>query len=511
MFNYDQPTIREIHDDLEELIALQKSIAEDFATEIKKVQSEKDVTTQELRVAVKALIPAGDAQRYEDITRAAKEAGAEFDCAALVKRWTKEDETNRAERAALEAQWGTRAQVAEKAAREKETLDVTTQALGEISTEVTEFDKTTANIKAHNAKYPKNQITEESHDGYENTNALRWLGYWTVRPWWGGAHAAYLALGTYTKDNRDYYEYATEVATMRKTQEGLQTQAAEQQRVYEEIAGVSQRMGHLDSAYRGPEGIAREVRSMVSDFLVKDDDFALILNDHMKSAEARAIAVAVAKIRTFDLMTEDLGRQHKHASDTTADLNRPMETLEGALSRVGNERIDFNMEAVEQAVNKAVKISRATIREAQATLQSVDGYDPAPGTTFFEMERELRALGKMEFKSNALDLNFSDLEDMVGREVRAYEREQQRQREAAERAAREARERMKDAFEQASQTRSKRSGGGLGVDFGRSSGPSISIGRTGIGSSGPGSVSGGSRGIGSSVSSGVSRGRRGIG
>lgn|GEM_PF-2877717 len=141
------PTIREVHADLKELIKLQAAVVEKFAAEIRNVEAERSATAQELQTAVKALIPTGDATRYDEITKAAKEAGADFDCSALVQQWTAEDKANRTERAELETQWGTRQQVAAKVARDKETLEITSQALSETDTEIVEFEKTTANIE----------------------------------------------------------------------------------------------------------------------------------------------------------------------------------------------------------------------------------------------------------------------------------------------------------------------------------------------------------------------------
>jgi len=500
------PTIQEVHDDLENLIKLQKSIVGSFSSQIGKMTSEQEASTQEVQQAVKVLVPTDDHERYAEITHASQQAGADFDCTALVNKWTQEDIANRSERAALEKKWGTRQQVDEKVAKDKETLEITTQALDETVTEITEFDKTTANIEKHNKKYPNNQITEASHDGYEHTSVLRWLGYWTVRPWWGGAHAAYLALGTYTQDNRDYYEYAGEVAKMRKTREGLQEQKEAQTKTYEEIAGVQSRMGHLDGSYKGPEGIAREIRSMVSKFLLKDDDFAAILNDHLKGKEAQGIAVAVAKIRVLGLMKEDLGRQQNRAEATLEDLKRPMDTLENALGRVGGQSIDYNMESIERRVGEAAAVSRASVKQAATVLQEVDAYEPNSGTLFSDMTRELRSIGTIEYPNNSLDLKFGNLEDLVSGEVREYEAEQERRRQAAAREAERQRKALEDAFKQASQTRNQRSNTGMSIDFG-----GASRGNRGIGSSPSPSISRQSTGIGSTPSAGISRGRRGIG
>lgn|GEM_PF-2630806 len=133
---------------------------------------------------------------------------------------------------------------------------------------------------------------------------------------------------------------------------------------------------------------------MISDFLVKDDDFAAVLNDHMKTKEPRDIAVAVAKIIAFGELKEDIQRQKKHAEATAEDLQSPLDTLENALGRVGGERISYDSDALAEKVNGAVAASRQTIRETQAAVSAVDTYTPAPGVTFFDMKRELRALGE---------------------------------------------------------------------------------------------------------------------
>ena len=320
------PRISSLYTDLKSLINLQEGIANALDSEIQSIRAEKGVTSRELEAAVKALVPAGDMQRYQELTKASQEAGATFDCAALVEEWAQKDEENRQERAALEGRWGTRHDVEQTEAVRKEQLAAVTQALDETVTEIDAFDETTAKIEAHNTKYPKSAITEENHDGYETTSLWKRIGYYL---WFNrGPHDAYLAIGEYTKEfDVDYYEQANEIKAMRDNRPVLEQKKADAQASYDEIDTVGKRMDELDNSYRGPDGIARGIRSMISDFLVQDDDFAIILNDHLKVREATDAALCVAKIRVFEDMANKLVRPYKNAKGTLGDLSEPLKTL----------------------------------------------------------------------------------------------------------------------------------------------------------------------------------------
>ena len=447
------PMIRTIHSDLNALIEIQESVINAFSSEMHKIQADKNSALQEIQKHVKDLLPAGNDDRYAELTRAIQEAGGNYDFTKTVSEWTVQDSKNRDERASIESRWGTRHEVENAYATRKAQLNTTQNALSQTSSGIESFDETTQKIEDHNKKYPDAQITEENHDGYESTNMWRWLGYYTFIN--RGPHHAYLAIGDYTKQHGDYYEIANDVAKMRNDQKLLESKQELELKAYNEVSAVVQRMNQLDNSYRGPEGIARDIRKIVADFLTKDDDFAAILFDKVGIPEATKAGLEVAKIRTLDVLKEDLNRHFKNAKATKDDLERSMSVINDALGRVGNESIYFDISHVESRVNEAARLSRACINESQRAREAIEKYSPTSQTRYYDAERILRTAAQLNVRGNNLDLDFSDLERKVRNEVNDYEAEQARLRAIAAAAAEAERLRLQEAAERAERARTR--------------------------------------------------------
>lgn len=492
-------SIRSIHTNLEALIEDQGVIVKSLSAEVAKINTAAQEKLNEARRLVREMIPTGDDAVYAEITDTVRQAGAQYDFPAMVAAWREEDTKNRDEKAALIAQRGTRAQVASKEAVVREELSVMTEALGDIGPEITMFDETTAKIEQHNQKYPKVQITEGSHDDYENWKFWRWVGYYTFIN--RAPHHAYLTIGDYTKKYGDYYEDARDIAKLRENQERLNTEAAAKQAELATITGIGQRMDTLDSTYRGPEKIADEVRSRVYDFLLKDDDFTDILFDKSGSAVGRAAALCVAQAQALGSLKTQFSVYHKHAVNTRESLNAPMDVLSGALYNVGSNSIWYDLSETERALDIAGKRSREAVREGQAIREAITAYTPVTGYSYRASLSDLVGKTAMTTQSNAQSFDFSGLERKVREEVREYEEEQERQRRAREAAAAAAaaaaRAAQREANEAAERLRSRRASTTFNNAGSPSRSTSVSMGSTGLSGrqSSASSVSSGTRGL----------------
>lgn len=492
-------SIRSIHTTLEALIEDQTVIVKSLSAEMAKVNTAAQEKLNEARRYVKEMIPTGNDAVYAEITDAVRQAGAQYDFPSMVAAWREEDVKNRDEKAALIAQWGTRAQVASKEAVAREELGIMTEALGDIAPEITMFDATTAKIEQHNQKYPKVQITEASHDDYEDWRFWRWVGYYTFIN--RAPHHAYLTIGDYTKKYGDYYEDARDIAKLRENQERLTNEAAAKKTELDTITGIGNRMDTLDATYRGPEKIADEVRSRVYDFLLKDDDFTDILFDRSGSTIGRAAALCVAQAQALGSLKNQLAVYHKHAVNTKDSLNAPMDVLSGALFNVGSNTIWYDLTEVENALATVGKRSRDAVREAQSIREEITGYTPVSGYTYRAALSDLVGKTAMTTHSNAQSFDFSGLERKVREEIREYEEEQERQRRAREAAAAAAaaaaRAAQREAAEAAERIRSRHTT----TTFNNAGSPSrstgVSMGTTGLSGrqSSVSSVSSGSRGL----------------
>ncbi|MBU0860073.1 MAG: hypothetical protein KJ667_09050, partial [Alphaproteobacteria bacterium] len=463
------PSIRSIHSTLDNLHDLQGDIIQSVAGEISRVDADVSVALQTLRSAVKALVPTGDDERYAALTRAAKEAGVDEDFTVKVAAWTAADERNRTERTTLEKDWGTRSAVAEKTGVLKEELDIIQTALKEVSPEIVAFDETLAKINAHNEQYPKAQVTEENHDGFETFKLGRFLLWLTFLN--RGPHKAYQVVSTYNNVYGDFYEDARAIAGLRENEKKLQETQDEKTKAYEQHSAVGNRMDTLDNDYRGPDGIARDIAQIVAGLVQKNPAFAESLCQQVPTDESRTAALSAAKVRSFGKVRDFLENESDQLRVAYEDLERPLSTLQRAMSDVGSNNIWYDTSDVENAVSRGIKVTNGAIRDAEKARAAIDD------TTLTEKFNLARAENTMlahatglSAKGNELNLDFGDLERKVRNEVEEYEAEQRRRREA-ERRAREAQEAAARAAREAAarMNRSRSSGGSIGGSFGGSS------------------------------------------
>jgi hypothetical protein len=491
------PSIRSIHSTLDNLHDLQGDIIQSVAGEISRVDADISVALQALRSAVKTLVPAGDDERYAALTGAAKEAGVDEDFTIKVASWTAADERNRTERTTLEKDWGSRSVVAEKTGVLKEELEIIQTALKEVSPEIVAFDETLAKINAHNKQYPKAQVTEENHDGFETFKLGRFLLWLTFLN--RGPHKAYQVVSAYNNVYGDFYEDARAIADLRENEKKLQETQDEKSKSYEQHSKVGNRMDTLDSDYRGPEGIAHDIAALVSGYVQTNSVFADAVCKHIPTDESRTAALSAAKIRSFGKVRDFLVNESDQLRSAYEDLGRPLSTLQRAISDVGSNNIWYDTAEVENAVSRGIKVTNGAIRDAEKARSAIDDTTLTEKFNLARVENTmLEHATNLSAKGNELNLDFGDLERKVRNEVEEYEAEQRRRREA-ERRAREQQEAAARAVREAAarMSRSRSSGGSIGGSFGGSSrgGGGIGGGGGGISRGGGGSIGGGSRGI----------------
>ncbi len=493
------PTIRSLHNSLENLIEGQAATVKTLSAEMAKLSSAAHDKLTEARENIKTLIPADDDATFAQIGALVQQAGGKYDFPAMVATWRAEDAQNRAENKDLIAQWGDRKVVAQKTAVAQEELGIITEALGHVAPEIDAFDETTNRIAAHNAKYPKLQISEGPHDNYEEWRFWRWVGYYTFIN--RAPHHAYLAIGDYTKKYGDYYEDAADIAKLRENQEKLTVQQAEKQTELATITAIGERMDTLERTFKGPLGIVSEIRSRVYNFLTSDDDFTDILYNGQSHPAARQAALCVGQSQTLEMVKANLSHYHQHAANTLTSLKAPMDTLQSALHNVGSETVWFDIAQIENNLDAAARLSRQAAREAQNRREEIITFTPEAQETYRATLGRLIAKTPLETEQNGLSFDFSSLERKVRDAVEEYEAEQRRQREAREAAARALREQQRAAREAADRMRERRETRTSSITFNnsasRSSSSSVSRGSSGLGSrSTPStSVSSGTRGL----------------
>lgn len=494
------PTIRTLHSQFESLSELQSSVVKGVAGEIARVRGDSNVTARALRDGVRALVQPDDHETYAQLSAVARQAGTKDNFTALVAEWTATDARNREERAALDGAWGSRAQVAEKTAALKEELGIIRDALKDVSPEIAAFDAATAQIATHNETYPKATITEDSFNDLEKFKLGRFLLWLTFIN--RGPHRAHKIVSTYAKPYGNYFEDAREIAAMRENEARLQDKEKEQQADFERHSAAGARMDELDGSYRGSEGIARDVRSIVAERVLKLPAFGAALTDVMPSAQTMAIAVDALKIRAFDAVESHLEGLKDRAQMTQNRLSQSAESISRAVSVVGGRSVRFTIDNIESAVNRGVKTTRAALRTAEEAREAVDSFAPAAGMTLAQASEILTRHVALPVVNNEVTYDDSTMRSQVRAQVDAYEAEERRRIEA-ERAARAAAEAAaRAARESAARVQRRHSGtiggGSIGGGFNRSSSSSsISRGSSGIGTrSGGGSIGGGSRGIG---------------
>ncbi len=499
------PSIRTLKQTIETFIETQSSAVNSLNNAVNNIQTDKNSATRVLDSNVTALVVADDAGRYSALTRAAEGQGANYNFNNVVANWTQQDEINRKERAELGEKWGTRQSVASKTAEIKANVELHDEALSKISPEIGQFDETTKAIRAHNEKYAKRpsvQITVENHDSFETLgggNASKIKNFFKAT--WRlmqaavgflGPYRAVKVMSKYNKQYGDYFEDATDIGGLRENEKKIKADRAEHQKSYEQFYAIGSRMDTLDHSYKGPEGIAQGIRSLVKGLLLKSEGFVQGLLNELPGENAQAAALSTIKIAFLSQLESKGAAQLTHAESTLAQIRSPLKELSDAVGRVGSETVDFPTSTIEANIATASKTSRTNARNLNDASDAVDGYTAAVGTSVAEMTAKVQSRGAVQLEGNQLLLDFTSLERSVNSRVAAYEAEQARLRRIAEEEAAAARRRQQeinDAFAAASRVATRHSSPSV------SSSDGFSIGGGGVSRSSGFSIGGGGRGI----------------
>lgn len=486
-------SINHIHDELEDLARLQEGALKAVRGEKDRLQNDRNSALKAVNTGAAGLIAVDDHKRFAQLTAVARTARTGDDFTALVAQWRAEDTANRTERADLEKGWGTRAEVAQKTGVQKEELDIVQAALKDVSPEIAAFDTTQSAIEAHNKKYPKAQITEENHDGFEVFKLGRFLLWMTFLN--RGPHKAYQIIRPYNDQYGDFYEDMRDIAKLRQNELELKEQEDERQKAYDELRGIGDRMDTLDNSYKGPEGIARGVRKIVVDRVLDHAGFAAVLSKAIDTPETAAMALNALKVKAYDRISDTLDALENGADRTHDRISDAVNMLQGALWTVGSRSVYYDTDRDERIVENGIEVTRDALRNAERARDAIDEYRIDSNAELDQAEARIRDLSDLRQVDNDTDINFSELERVVRNEIAEYEEEQRRRREAERRAREEREAAARAARDLARSVNARRSGGSIGGSFnGSSHHSSIGGGNSGISGRSHG-IGGGGRGI----------------
>lgn len=446
--------IQEIKNTLEELTETQRNSVRNLRAEIEKIDNEASAQIRMAREHISDMVILGDDANYAQLGVLIREAGASYNFPELIAQWREEDKDNRAEHESLVQQHGTQSEVRQRIAGLKADISIVTEALSEMNPEIEAFDEATDKIAAHNQKYPKLEISEGMHDNYENWNFLRWLGYYTFI--YRAPHSAYLAIGDYTKQYGDYYEDARDVSKLRANAAAREGELAELNTKHDAESAIDDRMSTLNRLFRGPGGIAGEIRQRIYDFMRTDDDYADILYDKSGNDAAKSAALCLAKADALKALKETMTPFLNNARETARDLDQPMNTLNRVPYAVQNDRVSFDLDTLVSDVRNASRQTRDVEHSAQAARIDMDEFKPSRQQDYASIKRDLAGQAQRGYFDNHLSLNFVSLERAVRRAVDEYEEEQRRIREAERRAEEARREALRESFEAAAKVRARR-------------------------------------------------------
>jgi len=422
-------TIISIKSSIDKLIGKQEAVVASFDAAAKNVTSDLGKALDAVDAAAHAIVIADDADRYAALSRAAKDARIGHDFTAIVADWTQKDADNRKERAALEEKWGTRQEVAHKAAEVKEGIELIASALAEISPEIAQFDVTSKKIKDHNEKYkgkPKLQVTPES---YENYSKFGWKGVGRFLLWlvgYRGPHRAYKVVSEYSKQFGNYYEDALEIADRRKNEKKLQGEQAAKQEQYDELTGIGRRMATLDGSYRGSQGIARDIGGIIEKSVLASADFVKNLLRDVPGHEADVIALNTLKAASLSTLAATVKTQASLAGGTLQKLNEPGPTLEAGVKVVGNESINFDIQPLARMAAEAARSGGAAAAALSSASDSLELLTAPPNTDYDTLQAMVGKLGSVSVAQTQIAFSFGTLERNVNSEIEAYEAEQRR-------------------------------------------------------------------------------------
>lgn len=419
------PTIHSLYRNMSSLIDDQQGIVQTLGQEISNVRNAKARESHAISDATHKLVITGNDDRYAALTQAAQSSAKKYDFTATVQEWTRQDIANRAEKAVLEKEWGSKSEVQQKSSTLGAAISEIATALSHISPELDKFDHTMKAIDGHNAKYPKSQITEANHDEFEKFKFGRWC-LWVLKFGHHAPQKAYKIISAYDKLYGDLYEDARTVETHRANEKRLEAEQAEKQAAKNALDGVTRHMNTLDNDYRGPEGIAKSIRSTVAGLILNDTGFAQALLNEVKTPEAVTAVTAGAKARNLAELEASLSAPYKYADATLDALKDPISELSRGDDVVGSETVRFDMDGLESSLARAAKLTKSVALSASAAVEAITQYRAPEGASLATIDKTLSGFAAISIPNNRLDLDFYSLKSSVNGAVREYEEEQER-------------------------------------------------------------------------------------
>ncbi len=422
-------SINEANVELQVLIRTQDAVVDLLTATAKNVASDKQKASEGLSAGVRAIVRADDADRYAALTRASKDDGASYNFTAVVADWVQKDIDNRKERASLEEKWGTRQEVAHKAAEVKEGIDLIASALAEISPEIAQFDVTSGKIKKHNEKYkdkPKLQINQDSYDNYSK---FGWKGVGRFLLWlvgYRGPHRAYKVVSEYNKNFGNYYDDALEIADRRKNEKKLQGEQATKQAEYDNLSAIGNRMSTLDRTYRGSQGIARDIGGLVLDLVSKSARFVRNLLSEVPGAEADQIALNALKVASLAPLETLVNAHYKNAKETLTSLQSPLDTFRDAIDEVGTEHISYDFGTLKSGIDKAARSGRTAAAAINGASDTIETFQSSPNAAYDSVKASVDKVTSIRPGEVQLIADLSGLESKVSSKLEEYRAEQRR-------------------------------------------------------------------------------------
>jgi hypothetical protein len=433
-------TVSEAKDTVDDLVSLQKGLLETLHAERRRLKSGIRRSETTLSDAVNEIVIVNNDARYRLLTDIAQSSGVEESYIDTVNQWREADKENRSEKASLEKEWGSKQEVGDLVVEIREELDVTKSANSEVSEEITAWDETTQAIDTHNEKYPKAQITEENHDGYEEFKWGRWFSRYTlglIFNKYAGPHEAYKIIGPYNESFGDYYEDRLNIYQLHQTQLDIQEKQNEEQAKYDELSSIHKRMEYLDNAYMGPKKIASLIGDWVKQHLLERSLFTENLLDRLETNETLEAVNAVTRLKGYAQLEPYLKKIEAEAEETVRELEEPNRVLTEGNRVVPYESFTFNFAPIIQKLDHARDDFNKALDKVATSRAALDNLS-ASNSELLEYHLSNALAFNISVPDRTFDL--SELENDVKREIEAEEARQEAARRRAEELAEAARE-----------------------------------------------------------------------
>lgn len=429
-------TIQSIYNSLKQLTDFQEKIVKVIAGAQDNIEADLRSAKMDLEKNIDALVIAGDDTRYAALTLAAQNAaGTHQNFSAQVNTWNEEDRVNREDYQSLVEKYGTFADLSSQANVASAEVNRRVQALNDVAPAIEKFDKTSAQITAHNAKYPKTQITEANHDTYEKFHFGRfalWCLFLNRAP-----HKAYQVISAYTKEYGDYYEDLKDIGALRQTKETLLREKAKHEAEVNNVTPVLNEMRRLDRSYKGPVQIADLIKKEVTAEVKKNIDFVRALTEAIPGTCTTEIAAAALKLNAYDELSAHTSYQAETADEFYKTVKKARDHVHTAVDAVGDETISYQIYSAEEKINAAAQEAKDAARDINAASDHVSLYHPPVGTTVTAMIAHIKNLTTLNIQNNAEKPDFSGLKQQVTNSLTAYEQEQERKRQEQRRIQQE--------------------------------------------------------------------------